>query len=261
MNSLGNILCYCTLLQIICTHWTPFRAERDWKFHTERFFKFPSSIYSILYELNRILQLSYNLFLHSTYLWKSMKELNNVLISSLTISFTETKLAVFPTYWFFRLFNLTLFSLTYGLLTGCLGRGGQLDPPLYLLIVIQIYQIWYVFGKPLATSIIFKKLANLQKFKYLLRYLVIKQKMCKNLHIFEKPLTQRIQMCKNICKMYIQEKLKLCKFPSKAYVQICAKFLCKTCAICLLLFKAFQRTIKCWNLLTGSRSKYRFSLV
>ena len=131
--------------------------------------------------------------------------LNNVLISSLTISFTETKLAVFPTYWFFRLFSLTLFSLR---------------------------------------SIIFKKLANLQKFKYLLRYLVIKQKMCKNLHIFEKPLTQRIQMCKNICKMYIQEKLKMCKFPSKAYVQKSVQnFFAKLCNL-LAFVQGFPKNYK-----------------
>ena len=73
--------------------------------------------------------------------------------------------------------HLTLFSLTSGLLTG------QVDPPPpYFLIVIQIYNFWYVFGKFLgSTSIICKKMSNLQKSKDLLRKLVIKQKcaLCK----------------------------------------------------------------------------------
>ena len=51
----------------------------------------------------------------------------------------------------------------------------QIDPPpLYFLIVIKIYNIWYVFWKPLYST-----LANLQKSKYLYQNLFLKQKMCK----------------------------------------------------------------------------------
>ena len=38
-------------------------------------------------------------------------------------------------------------------------------------------------------------------------------------------------------------------------------FFLKNCAICFLLFKAFQRDIKSPNQKTGSRSKYTFSWV
>ena len=40
---------------------------------------------------------------------------------------------------------------------------------------------------------------------------------------------------------------------------IYAKLICKNCAICFLLFKAFQKAIKSKNPMTGSGSKYRFS--
>ena len=40
-----------------------------------------------------------------------------------------------------------------------------------------------------------------------------------------------------------------------------AKFLRKSCAIGFLLFKGFQRAVKSQNPMTGSRCKYRFSLV
>ena len=36
-------------IYMICTHWTPFQAERDWKIHSKRFSKFRSNIYSILF--------------------------------------------------------------------------------------------------------------------------------------------------------------------------------------------------------------------
>ena len=96
--------------------------------------------------------------------------------------------------------------------------------------------------------------------------------MCKNkkcakydkLYIFEKPFSLRIQTCKNICIVYknyicIQGKLKI------LFKSICAKIYAKlfrtNYAICLLLFKAFQRAIKSGNPMTGSRSKCRFSRV
>ena len=38
--------------------------------------------------------------------------------------------------------DVNLFNLTSGLTAGCRGGGGcQIDPPLYFLIVIQIYNI------------------------------------------------------------------------------------------------------------------------
>ena len=55
--------------------------------------------------------------------------------------------------------------------------------------------------------------------------------------------------------MCIQEKLKMCKFPLKASVQkFMQKFLCNLLAFVM----AFQRSIKYWNPMTGSRSNYRF---
>ena len=53
MDGLENILYKCTLLHIICEHLhdlytfeLPFRLKRTDKIQTERFFKFPSNIYS-----------------------------------------------------------------------------------------------------------------------------------------------------------------------------------------------------------------------
>ena len=43
--------------------------------------------------------------------------------------------------------------------------------------------------------------------------------------------------------------------------KIYRKCLCKNWTICFLLFKAFQRAKTSQNPMTGSRSKYRFSLV
>ena len=136
------------------------------------------------------------------------------------------------------------FRLTFCLLTAW---GGVNMPPLYFIFVIQIYNIWYVFRKPFNNL---KKWQCLQKSKYLLRNLVVKQKMCKNkcancnnLYIFKKPLTQLIQMCKNNAKLLKPK----CVFKKNENVhitfkgvraKICAKFLCKTCAICLLLLQA-----------------------
>ena len=102
-----------------------------------------------------------------------------------------------------------------------------------------------------------------------MQFHVIRQKMGKNkkcanyhkLYIFEKPLPRINQICKNICKMCIQGKLKICKFSLKASVKNYAKFLLKNCAISFLLFKAFQRAIKSQKLINRSRSQYRFSQV
>ena len=78
--------------------------------------------------------------------------------------------------------------------------------------------------------------------------------MCKNrkwakynkLYIFEKPLNSNMQKYLQYFQKlkFIQGKLKMCKFSSKASVQLLCKFL-----------------IKCRNPMTGSRSKDRFSRV
>ena len=60
----------------------------------------------------------------------------------------------------------------------------------------------------------------------------------------------------------IQEKLEMCEFSLNAFMQKSIQnFFSKICAICFLLFKAFQRAIKSQNPMTRSRSKYRFSRV
>ena len=82
-------------------------------------------------------------------------------------------------------------------------------------------------------------------------------KMCKNkkfakydkLYIFIGPLQRQIQICENIWK--ILKKLNLYSRKTKnvqiLYKNICAKsmqIVHKNCAVCFLLFKAFQRAIK-----------------
>ena len=62
--------------------------------------------------------------------------------------------------------------------------------------------------------------------------------------------------------MFIQEKLKMCKFPSKASVQksvenVFAKIMQSGC----FCYSCFPKSYKCWNPMIGSRSNYRFSLV
>ena len=59
MDSLGNILYYCTLLQIICEHLHDLYTLNSLlgrkglkKINTERFSKFPSNVYSILFGYN-----------------------------------------------------------------------------------------------------------------------------------------------------------------------------------------------------------------
>ena len=102
-------------------------------------------------------------------------------------------------------------------------------------------------------------LKNLQNFKFLLQYQAIKQKLCKNktcakydnLHIFEKLLPWRIQICKNICKIV------KCKSVFKKNWK-CANSLQRRM---FLLSKAFQRAIISRNSMTGRRFKYKFSRV
>ena len=54
----------------------------------------------------------------------------------------------------------------------------------------------------------------------------------------------------------IQGKLEMCKFSLNAFMQKpMQNIFAKNCAICFLLFKAFQRAIKIQNPMTRSRSK------
>ena len=103
--------------------------------------------------------------------------------------------------------NITIYSDVW--FTDCLSGGRSNPPPLYFLILIQICYIWYVFGKSLGSTSIIAEKACLLKSKYFLRSQVKKQKMCgqKNyancnkLYIFEKSVTERIQMCKTFAKL------------------------------------------------------------
>jgi len=73
-------------------------------------------------------------------------------------------------------------------------------------------------------------MGNLQKSKNLLQNLVIKQKMYYNFHVFEKPLAQKIYICKNNCKtfykqMLFERKTENVQFP---YEGVCNKNLWQT---------------------------------
>ena len=51
--------------------------------------------------------------------------------------------------------------------------------------------------------------------------------------------------------MYIQDKLKMCKFPK--FKDVCAKIYAKFVQSGSFS-KCFQKVLKCWNPMTGSRS-------
>ena len=95
------------------------------------------------------------------------------------------------------------------------------------------------------------------------------KKICQKnekVYIFEKPLTMPFQICKNFCKIlnnliFNQEKLKMCKFLLTGCLQKVCSFFRKTCAICFLLSKAFQKAKLYQNLTSKSGSKQRFSLL
>ena len=61
--------------------------------------------------------------------------------------------------------------------------------------------------------------------------------------------------------IFNQEKLKMCKFPLTNCLQQNCNFFRKTCAILLLVSKAFQKAKFYQNLTSGSGSKQRFSLL
>jgi len=62
--------------------------------------------------------------------------------------------------------------------------------------------------------------------------------------------------------IFNQEKLKMCKFPLTGCLQKISNFFSrKTCAICFLLWKAFQKAKFYQNLTSESGSKQRFNLL
>ena len=129
------------------------------------------------------------------------------------------------------------------------------------------------FGKPLGYTIDnLQKIANFKIFNIYCNLKLLSKKCAKTkkcakhdkLYIFKKPLPWRTQICENIFEKqnFYSRKTENLQILFK---WICAKnnvkFLRKNCAIYFLLFKAFQRAIKSQNLMTGRKSKYRFSRV
>ena len=127
---------------------------------------------------------------------------------------------------------LTLFILTSSFMTGSLVGGGvKLIPP-YFLIVIQIYTIWYVLGKPLgSTSIICKK--------FVCKNPNIHCENCNKLTFLKSPCPSDFKYAKTIAK-YLKPKSanslerRLCK-------NVCYIFFLNW----LLLLETFQSAIKC----------------
>ena len=129
---------------------------------------------------------------------------------------------------------LTLFTRTSGFLTGSLWGG---PPPLYILIVIQIYKIWYVFWKPFgSTSIICTKNVKFAKFQ-----IFIAKSSWKADNVQKKIIAQ-IARNYTLLKSHWPSKFKYAKtfvifvklqIPFKGVcAKICAKLICKNYAIC-----------------------------
>ena len=90
-------------------------------------------------------------------------------IRILNLNLTEPLIKKLKLWTNFKTKLMPLLNPIYWLADG----GGSIAPSLYFLIVIQIYNIWYVFWKPLGSvSIICQKNGNFAKSKYLLRNLV-----------------------------------------------------------------------------------------
>ena len=86
------------------------------------------------------------------------------------------------------------------------------------------------------------------------------KKICpknEKLYIFEMPF----QICNLKNLIFNQEKLKMRKSPLTGCLQNICNFFHKTCAIRLLMSKAFQKAKFYQNLTRGSGSKQRFSLL
>ena len=145
-------------------------------------------------------------------------------------------------------------------------RGGGMSrgSPLYILIVIQIYNVWYILESLwvlLKQSA--KKIANLPNFKYLLQVIKVKNLQKQKVRFFEQPIDAANS---NICNIFknlicIQGRLKMCIFSLEAPVlksmqNFFAK-LVQSVSFCSRLFEYLQ----CRITKTESRSKDRFSLV
>ena len=100
----------------------------------------------------------------------------------------------------------------------------------------------------------------------------LKTRICSKSHVWCPNMTNDTSLgisceyAKKICKIlnnliFNQEKLKNCKFPSTYCLQKISNFFFKTCAICFLMSKAFQKAKFFQNLTCGSVSKQRFSLL
>ena len=117
---------------------------------------------------------------------------------------------------------------------------------IYVLILIQIYNIFYTFRKPFGST------------------LIICKKICKQWKMILKALTTTNSNMQKYFKnlIFIQGKLKMCKFSLKASVQKnYAKFLRKKMCNLLFFVQGFPKKIKSQNPKTTSRYKYRFSRV
>ena len=117
-------------------------------------------------------------------------------------------------------------------MTGSRG-GGKLPPP---LIVIKIYNIWYIFKKKKNG-----KFANIQISKFLLQYLVIKQKLCSktaqistNNNFWKAFDPENLNLEKHLKNfeiyMFIQDKLKIWKFLCKNMCKIDLQKFCNLAA-------------------------------
>ena len=123
----------------------------------------------------------------------------------------------------FRRYNfcaITLFQLTSGL--------PKID---YFLLVIQIYNSWYIFWEPSGSTSKSegknKKLKKIQVFIAKSSYFtksVQKTKISQNMTSFQSPWPK--------C---VWKKLTLCKFPKGDWAKNYAKYRCKSCAICFLV--------------------------
>ena len=89
----------------------------------------------------------------------------------------------------------------------------------------------------------------------------MQKKICQKnekLYIFEKPLTMPFQICKHFCKIlnsmiFIQEKLKMCKFPLTVFCKKFAIFFAKlvySVSLCHRLSKKLN-FIKIWQVKVG----------
>ena len=98
-----------------------------------------------------------------------------------------------------------------------------------------------------------KQMAHLQKSKYLLRNLVIKQKLRRLQQVIH--VLKAIDPANSNLKLQISKFLNLNVYSRKTEnvqihfkgvcAKIFAKFLCRGCTIWLLLSEAFQRALKC----------------